>query len=177
MSDKKLKLMCVLLIILLLIKLGLWGSFMNKKELITFIIIGFLSLILGSLFGLMSGIKSTNNTNEKSEVIKSEVIKSEVIELKKIELPEESIKCVSGSYFIIDETLYPSAIIENTTNDDLSYITFNVIIYYKNGNVISNNSYTRTPIPYNSTTYASIEQIKISDEEIEKVEIQMENIK
>ena len=42
---------------------------MNKKELNKFIIIGVLSLILGSLFGIMSGIKSTNNTNEKSEVI------------------------------------------------------------------------------------------------------------
>ena len=34
---------------------------MNKKELNKFIIIGVLSLILGSLFGIMSGIKSTNN--------------------------------------------------------------------------------------------------------------------
>ena len=140
---------------------------MNKKELNKFTINGVLSLIRGSLFRIMSGIKSTNNnTNEKSEVI----------ELEKIELPEESIKCVRGSYFIIDETLYPSAIIENTTNDDLSYITFNVIIYYKNGSVISNNSHTTIPIPNNSTTYTPIEKIKISGEEIKKVEIRMENV-
>ena len=141
---------------------------MNKKELNKFIIIGVLSLILGSLFGIMSGIKSTNNTNEKSEVI----------ELEKNELPEEpvSIKSVNGKYFIIDKILYPSTMINNNTNNDLSYITFNIIIYYKNGNITSKNSYTTTPIPSNTTTYATLEPIKISGSgEIEKVEMQMEN--
>ena len=142
---------------------------MNKKELNKFIIIGVLSLILGSLFGIMSGIKSTNNnTNEKSEVI----------ELEKNELPEEpvSIKSVNGKYFIIDKILYPSTMINNNTNNDLSYITFNIIIYYKNGNITSNNSYTTTPIPSNTTTYVTLEPIKISGSgEIEKVEMQMEN--
>ena len=141
---------------------------MNKKELNKFIIIGVLSLILGSLFGIMSGIKSTNNTNEKSEVI----------ELEKNELTEEpvSIKSVNGKYFIIDKILYPSTMINNNTNNDLSYITFNIIIYYKNGNITSNNSYTTTPIPSNTTTYVTLEPIKISGSgEIEKVEMQMEN--
>ena len=141
---------------------------MNKKELNKFIIIGVLSLILGSLFGIMSGIKSTNNTNEKSEVM----------ELEKNELPEEpvSIKSVNGKYFIIDKILYPSTMINNNTNNDLSYITFNIIIYYKNGNITSNNSYTTTPIPSNTTTYVTLEPIKISGSgEIEKVEMQMEN--
>ena len=142
---------------------------MNKKELNKFIIIGVLSLILGSLFGIMSGIKSTNNNaNEKSEVI----------ELEKNELPEEpvSIKSVNGKYFIIDKILYPSTMINNNTNNDLSYITFNIIIYYKNGNITSNNSYTTTPIPSNTTTYVTLEPIKISGSgEIEKVEMQMEN--
>ena len=141
---------------------------MNKKELNKFIIIGVLSLILGSLFGIMSGIKSTNNTNEKSEVI----------ELEKNELPEEpvSIKSVNGKYFVIDKLLYPSTMINNNTNNDLSYITFNIIIYYKNGNITSNNSYTTTPIPSNTTTYVTLEPIKISGSgEIEKVEMQMEN--
>ena len=142
---------------------------MNKKELNKFIIIGVLSLILGSLFGIMSGIKSTNNnTNEKSEVI----------ELEKNELPEEpvSIKSVNGKYFIIDKILYPSTMINNNTSNDLSYITFNIIIYYKNGNITSKNSYTTTPIPSNTTTYVTLEPIKISGSgEIEKVEMQMEN--
>ena len=142
---------------------------MNKKELNKFIIIGVLSLILGSLFGIMSGIKSTNNnTNEKSEVI----------ELEKNELPEEpvSIKSVNGKYFVIDKLLYPSTMINNNTNNDLSYITFNIIIYYKNGNITSNTSYTTTPIPSNTTTYVTLEPIKISGSgEIEKVEMQMEN--
>ena len=142
---------------------------MNKKELNKFIIIGVLSLILGSLFGIMSGIKSTNNnTNEKSEVI----------ELEKNELPEEpvSIKSVNGKYFVIDKLLYPSTMINNNTSNDLSYITFNIIIYYKNGNITSNNSYTTTPIPSNTTTYVTLEPIKISGSgEIEKVEMQMEN--
>lgn len=141
---------------------------MNKKELNKFIIIGVLSLILGSLFGIMSGIKSTNNTNEKSEVI----------ELEKNELTEEpvSIKSVNGKYFVIDKLLYPSTMINNNTNNDLSYITFNIIIYYKNGNITSNNSYTTTPIPSNTTTYVTLEPIKISGSgEIEKVEMQMEN--
>ena len=141
---------------------------MNKKELNKFIIIGVLSLILGSLFGIMSGIKSTNNTNEKSEVI----------ELEKNELTEEpvSIKSVNGKYFIIDKILYPSTMINNNTNNDLSYITFNIIIYYKNGNITSKNSYTTTPIPSNTTTYVTLEPIKISGSgEIEKVEMQMEN--
>ena len=142
---------------------------MNKKEVNKFIIIGVLSLILGSLFGIMSGIKSTNNnTNEKSEVI----------ELEKNELPEEpvSIKSVNGKYFVIDKLLYPSTMINNNTNNDLSYITFNIIIYYKNGNITSKNSYTTTPIPSNTTTYVTLEPIKISGSgEIEKVEMQMEN--
>ena len=141
---------------------------MNKKELNKFIIIGVLSLILGSLFGIMSGIKSTNNTNEKSEVI----------ELEKNELTEEpvSIKSVNGKYFVIDKLLYPSTMINNNTNNDLSYITFNIIIYYKNGNITSNTSYTTTPIPSNTTTYVTLEPIKISGSgEIEKVEMQMEN--
>ena len=142
---------------------------MNKKELNKFIIIGVLSLILGSLFGIMSGIKSTNNnTNEKSEVI----------ELEKNELTKEpiSIKSVNGKYFVIDKLLYPSTMINNNTNNDLSYITFNIIIYYKNGNITSNNSYTTTPIPSNTTTYVTLEPIKISGSgEIEKVEMQMEN--
>lgn len=141
---------------------------MNKKELNKFIIIGVLSLILGSLFGIMSGIKSTNNTNEKSEVL----------ELEKNELTEEpiSIKSVNGKYFIIDKILYPSTMINNNTNNDLSYITFNIIIYYKNGNITSKNSYTTTPIPSNTTTYVTLEPIKISGSgEIEKVEMQMEN--
>ena len=38
---------------------------MNKKELNLFIIIGVLSLLLGLLFGAMSGIKTVKNTNEK----------------------------------------------------------------------------------------------------------------
>ena len=141
---------------------------MNKKELNKFIIIGVLSLILGSLFGIMSGIKSTNNTNEKSEVI----------ELEKNELTEEqiSIKSVNGKYFVIDKLLYPSTMINNNTSNDLSYITFNIIIYYKNGNITSKNSYTTTPIPSNTTTYVTLEPIKISGSgEIEKVEMQMEN--
>ena len=141
---------------------------MNKKELNKFIIIGVLSLILGSLFGIMSGIKSTNNTNEKSEVI----------ELEKNELTEEpiSIKSVNGKYFVIDKILYPSTMINNNSTNDLSYITFNIIIYYKNGNITSNNSYTTTPIPSNTTTYVTLEPIKISGSgEIEKVEMQMEN--
>ena len=141
---------------------------MNKKELNKFIIIGVLSLILGSLFGIMSGIKSTNNTNEKSEVL----------ELEKNELTEEpiSIKSVNGKYFVIDKLLYPSTMINNTSANDLSYITFNIIIYYKNGNITSKNSYTTTPIPSNTTTYVTLEPIKISGSgEIEKVEIQMEN--
>ena len=141
---------------------------MNKKELNKFIIIGVLSLLLGLLFGIMSGIKSTNNTNEKSEVI----------ELEKNELTEEpvSIKSVNGKYFVIDKLLYPSTMINNNTNNDLSYITFNIIIYYKNGNITSNNSYTTTPIPSNTTTYVTLEPIKISGSgEIEKVEMQMEN--
>ena len=142
---------------------------MNKKELNKFIIIGVLSLILGSLFGIMFGIKSTNNnTNEKSEVI----------ELEKNELTEEpiSIKSVNGKYFVIDKLLYPSTMINNNTSNDLSYITFNIIIYYKNGNITSNNSYTTTPIPSNTTTYVTLEPIKISGSgEIEKVEMQMEN--
>ena len=141
---------------------------MNKKELNKFIIIGVLSLLLGLLFGAMSGIKSTNNTNEKSEVI----------ELEKNELTEEpvSIKSVNGKYFVIDKLLYPSTMINNNTNNDLSYITFNIIIYYKNGNITSNNSYTTTPIPSNTTTYVTLEPIKISGSgEIEKVEMQMEN--
>lgn len=141
---------------------------MNKKELNKFIIIGVLSLILGSLFGIMSGIKSTNNTNEKSEVL----------ELEKNELAEEpiSIKSVNGKYFVIDKILYPSTMINNNTNNDLSYISFNIIIYYKNGNITSKNSYTTTPIPSNTTTYVTLEPIKISGSgEIEKVEMQMEN--
>ena len=142
---------------------------MNKKELNKFIIIGVLSLILGSLFGRMSGIKSTNNnTNEKSEVL----------EVEKNELTEEpiSIKSVNGKYFVIDKLLYPSTMINNNTNNDLSYITFNIIIYYKNGNITSKNSYTTTPIPSNTTTYVTLEPIKISGSgEIEKVEMQMEN--
>lgn len=141
---------------------------MNKKELNKFIIIGVLSLILGSLFGIMSGIKS-NNTNEKSEVI----------ELEKNELTEEpvSIKSVNGKYFVIDKLLYPSTMINNTSANDLSYITFNIIIYYKNGNITSKNSYTTTPIPSNTTTYVTLEPIKISGSgEIEKVEMQMENV-
>ena len=139
---------------------------MNKKELNKFIIIGVLSLILGSLFGIMSGIKSTNNTNEKSEVI----------ELEKSELAEEpvSIKSANGKYFVIDKLLYPSTMINNNTSNDLSYITFNIIIYYKNGNITSKNSYTTTPIPSNTTTYVTLEPIKVSGE-IEKVEMQMEN--
>ena len=143
---------------------------MNKKELNKFIIIGVLSLILGSLFGIMSGIKSTNNTNEKSAMIE--------VEKSTNELTEEpvSIKSVNGKYFIIDKILYPSTMINNNTNNDLSYITFNIIIYYKNGNITSNNSYTTTPIPSNTTTYVTLEPIKISGSgEIEKVEMQMEN--
>ena len=141
---------------------------MNKKELNKFIIIGVLSLILGSLFGIMSGIKSTNNnTNEKSEVL----------ELEKNELTEEpvSIKSVNGKYFVIDKLLYPSTMINNNTSNDLSYITFNIIIYYKNGNITSKNSYTTTPIPSNTTTYVTLEPIKVSGE-IEKVEMQMEKV-
>ena len=143
---------------------------MNKKELNKFIIIGVLSLILGSLFGIMSGIKSTNNTNEKSAMIE--------VEKSTNELTEEpvSIKSVNGKYFVIDKLLYPSTMINNNTNNDLSYITFNIIIYYKNGNITSNNSYTTTPIPSNTTTYVTLEPIKISGSgEIEKVEMQMEN--
>ena len=64
--------------------------------------------------------------------------------------------------------------INNNTNNDLSYITFNIIIYYKNGNITSKNSYTTTPIPSNTTTYVTLEPIKVSGE-IEKVEMQMEN--
>ena len=64
--------------------------------------------------------------------------------------------------------------VENNTSNDLSYITFNLIIYYKNGNVLSKNSYTTTPIPSNSITYVTLEPIKVSGE-IEKVEMQMEN--
>ena len=143
---------------------------MNKKELNKFIIIGVLSLILGSLFGIMSGIKSTNNNNTNEN--------SEVLELEKNELTEEpiSIKSVNGKYFVIDKLLYPSTMINNNTNNDLSYITFNIIIYYKNGNITSKNSYTTTPIPSNTTTYVTLEPIKISGSgEIEKVEMQMEN--
>ena len=66
--------------------------------------------------------------------------------------------------------------INNNSTNDLSYITFNIIIYYKNGNITSNNSYTTTPIPSNTTTYVTLEPIKISGSgEIEKVEMQMEN--
>lgn len=65
--------------------------------------------------------------------------------------------------------------INNNSVNDLSYITFNIIIYYKNGNITSNNSYTTTPIPSNSTTYTTLKPIKVSDE-IEKVEIQMEKV-
>ena len=143
---------------------------MNKKELNKFIIIGVLSLILGSLFGVMSGIKDVNKTNEKSVMT----------ELEKYELTKEpvSIKSANGKYFIIDRLLYPSTMINNNTDSDLSYITFNIIIYYKNGNVISNNSCTTTPIPSNTTTYVILEPIRISgSSEIEKVEIQMENVK
>lgn len=143
---------------------------MNKKELNKFIIIGVLSLILGSLFGVMSGIKDVNKTNEKSVMT----------ELEKYELTEEpvSIKSANGKYFVIDRLLYPSTMINNNTDSDLSYITFNIIIYYKNGNVISNNSCTTTPIPSNTTTHVALEPIRISgSSEIEKVEIQMENVK
>ncbi len=143
---------------------------MNKKELNKFIIIGVLSLILGSLFGVMSGIKDVNKTNEKSVMT----------ELEKYELTEEpvSIKSANGKYFVIDRLLYPSTMINNNTDSDLSYITFNVIIYYKNGNVISNNSCTTTPIPSNTTTHVALEPIRISgSSEIEKVEMQMENVK
>ena len=143
---------------------------MNKKELNKFIIIGVLSLILGSLFGIMSGIKTVKNTNEKSAMIE--------VEKSTNELTEEpvSIKSVNGKYFVIDKLLYPSTMINNNTNNDLSYITFNIIIYYKNGNITSNNSYTTTPIPSNTTTYVTLEPIKISGSgEIEKVEMQMEN--
>lgn len=143
---------------------------MNKKELNKFIIIGVLSLILGSLFGVMSGIKDVNKTNEKSVMT----------ELEKYELTEEpvSIKSANGKYFVIDRLLYPSTMINNNTDSDLSYITFNVIIYYKNGNVISNNSCTITPIPSNTTTHVALEPIRISgSSEIEKVEMQMENVK
>lgn len=148
---------------------------MNKKELNKFIIIGFLSLILGSLFGVMSGIKSTNNTNEKYVMIENYVM----MELEKNELIEEpiSIKSINGKYFVLDKLLYPSTMINNNTSNDLSYITFNIIIYYKNGNIISKNSYTTTPIPSNSTTYVTLEPIKISgSSEIEKVEMHMENV-
>lgn len=138
---------------------------MNKKELNKFIIIGVLSLLLGALFGAMSGIRETStNTNEKSTT----------------ELTEEpvSIKSANGKYFIIDRLLYSSTMINNNTESDLSYITFNIIIYYKNGNVISNNSCTTTPIPSNTTTHVALEPIRISgSSEIEKVEIQMENVK
>ena len=65
--------------------------------------------------------------------------------------------------------------VENNTSNDLSYITFNIIIYYKNGNVISKNSYTTTPVPSNSITYVTLEPIKVYDGEIEQVVIQMEN--
>lgn len=143
---------------------------MNKKELNKFIIVGVLSLILGSLFGVMSGIKDVNKTNEKSVMT----------ELEKYELTEEpvSIKSANGKYFVIDRLLYPSTMINNNTDSDLSYITFNIIIYYKNGNVISNNSCTTTPIPSNTTTHVALEPIRISgSSEIEKVEIQMENVK
>lgn len=143
---------------------------MNKKELNKFIIIGVLSLILGSLFGVMSGIKDVNKTNEKSVMT----------ELEKYELTEEpvSIKSANGKYFVIDRLLYPSTMINNNTDSDLSYITFNIIIYYKNGNVISNNSCTTTPIPSNTTTHVALEPIRISgSSEIEKVEMQMENVK
>ena len=51
---------------------------------------------------------------------------------------------------------------------------YEIIIYYKNGNVLSKNSYTTTPIPSNTTTYITLEPIKVSGE-IEKVEMQMEN--
>lgn len=146
---------------------------MNKKELNKFIIIGVLSLLLGVLFGAMSGIRETStNTNEKA--IMKELEKSTT------ELTEEpvSIKSANGKYFIIDRLLYPSTMINNNTDSDLSYITFNVIIYYKNGNVISNNSCTTTPIPSNTTTYVALEPIRISgSSEIEKVEMQMENVK
>ena len=144
---------------------------MNKKELNKFIIIGVLSLILGSLFGAMSGIKTVKNTNEKSAMIE--------VEKSTNELTEEpvSIKSVNGKYFVIDKLLYPSTMINNNTNNDLSYITFNIIIYYKNGNITSNNSYTTTPIPSNTTTYVTLEPIKISGSgEIEQVEMQMENV-
>ena len=143
---------------------------MNKKELNLFIIIGVLSLLLGLLFGAMSGIITVKNTNEKSAMIE--------VEKSTNELTEEpvSIKSVNGKYFVIDKLLYPSTMINNNTNNDLSYITFNIIIYYKNGNITSNNSYTTTPIPSNTTTYVTLEPIKISGSgEIEKVEMQMEN--
>ena len=142
---------------------------MNKKELNKFIIIGVLSLILGSLFGIMSGIKTVKNTNEKSAMIE--------VEKSTNELTEEpvSIKSVNGKYFVIDKLLYPSTMINNNTNNDLSYITFNIIIYYKNGNITSKNSYTTTPIPSNITTYVTLEPIKVSGE-IEKVEMQMEKV-
>ena len=141
---------------------------MNKKELNKFIIIGVLSLLLGLLFGAMSGIKTVKNTNEKSAMIE--------VEKSTNELTEEpvSIKSVNGKYFIIDKILYPSTMINNNTNNDLSYITFNIIIYYKNGNITSKNSYTTTPIPSNTTTYVTLEPIKVFGE-IEKVEMQMEN--
>ena len=143
---------------------------MNKKELNLFIIIGVLSLLLGLLFGAMSGIKTVKNANEKSAMIE--------VEKSTNELTEEpvSIKSVNGKYFVIDKLLYPSTMINNNTSNDLSYITFNIIIYYKNGNITSNNSYTTTPIPSNTTTYVTLEPIKISGSgEIEKVEMQMEN--
>lgn len=141
---------------------------MNKKELNKFIIIGVLSLLLGILFGAISGIKEINNTNEKTEIVE--------LEKSTTELTEEpaSIKSVNGKYFIINKLLYPSTMVENNTSNDLSYITFNLIIYYKNGNVLSKNSYTTTPIPSNSITYVTLEPIKVSGE-IEKVEMQMEN--
>lgn len=143
---------------------------MNKKELNLFIIIGVLSLLLGLLFGAMSSIKTVKNTNEKSAMIE--------VEKSTNELTEEpvSIKSVNGKYFVIDKLLYPSTMINNNTSNDLSYITFNIIIYYKNGNITSKNSYTTTPIPSNTTTYVILEPIKISGSgEIEKVEMQMEN--
>ena len=142
---------------------------MNKKELNKFIIIGVLSLLLGILFGAISGIKEINNTNEKTEMVE--------LEKSTTGLTAEptSIKSVNGKYFIINKLLYSSTMVENNTSNDLSYITFNIIIYYKNGNVISKNSYTTTPVPSNSITYVTLEPIKVYDGEIEQVVIQMEN--
>ena len=142
---------------------------MNKKELNKFIIIGVLSLLLGLLFGAMSGIKTVKNTNEKSVMMEVEKYTNELTE------EPISIKSVNGKYFVIDKLLYPSTMINNNTNNDLSYITFNIIIYYKNGNITSKNSYTTTPIPSNTTTYITLEPIKVSGE-IEKVEMQMEKV-